>query len=204
MIATKTLKQNLDSIDVTGPRFTAKSEFSQCRVTVDGKPLKLKLNGTVFMLPSKNEHDDYGTSFKMGVECDSTDMVIFENIMEKMYDELDDDEYDPKQPHDDGSIFFKLPTNKALSEFTFESNVPIKPGKLSNDRLEQFMPVTLDLLVSGWYLRKKDEDSNGKHVKKFGVTYKVRKITFGGEKARSKKRKTDEDEVTPSPEQIKK
>jgi len=203
MIAIKTLKQNLDSIEVTGPRFTAKSEFSQCRVTADGKALKLKLNGTLFMLPTKNEHDDYGTSFKMGVECDGGDMTIFENIMEKMYDELDDDQYDPKQPHDDGSIFFKLPTNKALSEFTFESNVPIKPGKLHNDRLEQFMPVTLDLLVSGWYLRKNEngvKDENGKQVKKFGLTYKIRKITFGGEKARSKKRKTDEDEVSPSPE----
>jgi hypothetical protein len=145
------------------------------------------------MLPSKNEHDEYGTSFKIGVECDGEDMLVFENLMEKMYDEVDDDEYQPKQPHEDGSIFFKLPTNKALSEFTFESNVPIKPSKLTHNSLEQFMPVTLDLLVSGWYLRKKD-------VKKFGLTLKIKKIAFGGEKRASKKRKTEEDEVSPSPQ----
>lgn len=197
MSTIKTLKHQLESINVTGPRYTGKSEFAQCRVTLDGKPLKIKLTGTLFMLPAKNEHDDYGTSFKMGVEFDEGDMIVFDTILEKMMEVVDDDSYSVKPGHDDGNIFFKLPTNKALSEFTFESNVPIKPGKLGSEKLDQFMPVHIDLIVSGWYLKKKDSDE-----KKFGLTYKIRKVCFGSEKVRApvvKKRKTEEDEVSISP-----
>ena len=194
MSTIKTLKHQLESINVTGPRYTGKSEFAQCRVTLDGKPLKVKLTGTLFMLPAKNEHDDYGTSFKMGVEFDEGDMIVFDTILEKMMEVVDDESYSVKPGHDDGNIFFKLPTNKALSEFTFESNVAIKPGKLGSDKLDQFMPVTIDLIVSGWYLKKRDED-----VKKYGLTYKIRKVCFGNEKVKTpavKRRKTEEDEVS--------
>jgi len=194
MSLVKTIKHQLDSINVTAPKYTGKSEFSQCRVTLDGKPLKLKLSGTLFMLPTKNEHEEYGTSFKVGVEFDEGDMIVFETILDKMQEVIGDDSYECKPSHTDGSIFFKLGTNKSLSEFSFESNVPIKPGKLHNDKLEQHMQITLDLLVSGWYLKKKGVDGE----KKFGLTYKIRKIIFGAEKRPSKKRKAEDDEVSTS------
>lgn len=194
MSLVKTIKHQLDSINVTAPKYTGKSEFSQCRVTLDGKPLKLKLTGTIFMLPAKNEHEEYGTSFKIGVEFDEGDMIVFETILDKMLEVVNDESYECKPSHTDGSIFFKLGTNKALSEFSFESNVPIKPGKLQNEKLEQHMQITMDLLVSGWYLKKKGVDGE----KKFGLTYKIRKINFGGEKVRSKKRKVEDDEVSTS------
>lgn len=189
MSSIKSIKNSLDSISVTKPKYQGKSNFSQCRVTHDGKPLKVKLHGNMFMLPTRNEHEEYGISFKAGIEFNEDDMVVFENIIEKMYKEADDDDYDVKQPHEDGAIFMKLPTNKALSEFTFDSNVPIKPGKLSHEKLEQHMSVTVELMVSGWYLYDKDAD-----VKKLGVTMKLRKIQFGQEKP-VKKRKLGEDEV---------
>ena len=189
MSSVKTIKNSLDSLTVTKPKYQGKSNFSQCRVTHDGKPLKLKLHGNMFMLPMKNEHEDYGISFKAGIEFNEDDMVVFEDIIEKMYDQANDGDYVVKQPHEDGSIFMKLPTNKALSEFTFESNVPIKPGRLDHDKLEQHMAVTVDLLVSGWYLNDKSAD-----VKKLGVTMKIRKIHFGQEKS-TKKRKVGDDEV---------
>lgn len=194
MTTIKTLKHQLESINVTAPRYTGKSEFAQCRVTLDGKPLKVKLTGTLFMLPAKNEHEEYGTTFKMGVEFDEGDMIVFDTVLEKMMEVVDDESYVVKPGHEDGNIFFKLPTNKSLSEFTFESNVPIKPGKLGSDKLDQFMPVTVELILSGWYMKKKDED-----VKKYGLTFKIRKVCFGNEKVRAppvKKRKTEEDEVS--------
>ena len=145
------------------------------------------------MLPTKNEHEEYGISYKMGVEFDEGDMIVFETILEKMGEVLDDESFEVKNSHEDGSIFFKLPTNKALSEFTFDSNVPIKPGKLGNEKIEQHMQVAVDLLVSGWYLKKKDDGD-----KKYGLTFKIRKIMFGQEKKPTKRRKTEDDEVSTS------
>jgi hypothetical protein len=201
MTTVKTLKSQLNNITVTSPKFTSKSQFSPCRVLLDGKALKVKLTGNLFMLPAKNEHEDYGISFKMGVEFEEDDMVVFDKVLEEMLKKVGDDEFAMKPCHEDGNIFFKLGTNRAMSEFTFESNVAIRPGKLVNEKLEQHMQVTLELTVSGWYLKKKDEDE-----KKFGLTFKIRKICFGQEKVKhvSKKRKTggggsgekEEDEVS--------
>jgi hypothetical protein len=145
------------------------------------------------MLPTKNEHEDYGISFKIGVEFDEDDMVVFDKVLEKMLAKCEDDSFAMKPCHEDGTIFFKLGTNRALSEFTFDSNLAIRPGKLGHDKLEQHMQVTLEIAVSGWYLNKKEEDE-----KKFGLTFKIRKITFGQEKSKPvvKKRKTEEDEVS--------
>lgn len=139
------------------------------------------------MLPQKQEHEEYGTSYKMGVEFNPEDMDVLERVIELMCAEINDDEFDVKLPHDDGSIFFKLGTNKSMSEFTFESNVSLKPSKLNTDKLEQFSAITLDLLVSGWFM-------NNDGVKKYGLTLKVQKVWFGGEKVKSVKRKKPVDE----------
>lgn len=145
------------------------------------------------MLPQKQEHEDYGTSFKMGVEFNPEDMDILERVIELMCAEINDDDFDVKSPHDDGKIFFKLATNKTMSEFTFESNVALKPSKLNNDKLEQFSMITLDILVAGWYMNNNDDGT-----KKYGLSLKVQKVWFGGEKSLKKRKKPvqdcDEDE----------
>jgi hypothetical protein len=190
--AVRTIKHQLDSINVSGPLFTKKSMFSQCRVTLGGKPLRIKLSGVCFFVPTKQESDDYGTSYKMGVEFDEGDLEVLDTIIEKMVDVADDSCFEVKQPHNDGSIFFKLPTNSSHSEFTFKSNVAIKPSKLDNEKIYQFVPVHMEIAVAGWYMKKADDD------KKIGLTFKIAKITFGDEKVvkKSLKRKAEDDEVS--------
>lgn len=194
MTTIKTLKNNLSSIEVSAPKFTSKSDFAQSRVTLDGKALKVKLVGEIFMLPSKNEHEDYGTSFKMGCEFDEGDMIVFETVLDKMLEEVDAS-FKVKPSHEEGKIFFKLPTNKNMSEFTFDSNVPIKPGKLGHDKLDQHMPFYIELIVGGWYLKKLEMGEE----RKFGLKFTIKKIHFGEEKKIVKKRKVEEDEVSTSP-----
>lgn len=181
----KYIKNRLDEIEVAGPRFTAKSVFSQARVTFDGKPLRMKLQGHMFMLPQKQEHDQYGIRYSIGCEFNEDDLVVLESVYDKLKDNVDDD-FSGKEVHNEGAVFFKLPTNKAQSEFDFDNNLGLKPMKLNNDKLERQMLVTFDLIVSGWY--KSDS-------KQFGLSYKFKKIHFGAEKKSVKRRKLDDEEI---------
>ena len=133
------------------------------------------------MLPRRIE-SEYGVNFSAGFSFETVDLEILEKILEKMSAEVDD-EWEVKECHDDGSIFLKLLTNNTQSEFKFESNVPIKPLKLHHDKLEQHMDATVELVVAGWY-------RNTPEKKQYGLTLKVKKITWGNEK---RKRKHDDE-----------
>jgi hypothetical protein len=133
------------------------------------------------MLPRRIE-SEYGVKFSAGLSFEASDLDILEKILAKMGEEVDDD-WTVKGYHDDGSIFLKLLTNANQSEFKFDSNVPIKPLKLDNDKLEQHMDTTVELVVSGWY-------RNTPETKQYGLTLKVKKITWGNEK---RKRKHDDE-----------
>lgn len=181
----KSLKNRLDDIEVSGPKFTSKSVFSQARVTLDGKPLRMKLQGHLFMLPQKQEHDEYGVRYSMGCEFNEDDLTVLECVFDKIKDHVDDD-FCGKEVHNEGAIFFKLPTNKAQSEFDFENNLGLKPMKLQNEKMERQMLVTIDLIVNGWY--KSDS-------KQFGVSYKFKKVHFGAEKKVVKRKRVDDEDI---------
>lgn len=189
MASIKTLKTQLDDITVSKPKYGGKSSFAQCKVTLDGKPLRAKLSGSLFMTPRKQEHDVYGTSFKMGVEFQEDDMIVFETVVEKM-GKVVGDEYTAKLPHDNGSMFIKLPTNKVLSDFACDLNVPIRPNKLEHEKISQHMPVTVDLIVGGWFMNNETSDEQ-----KYGLSFNVKKITFATEKPKQKKKRHDGEDI---------
>ncbi len=101
-----------------------------------------------------------------------------------------DESWEQKQVHDDGKIFLNLQANSASTDFVFESNLPVKPLKLQHEKIDQYMDVTVEFTVTGWYLKNDDAEE-----KKYGLTLKVKKIHWGEEKKVVKKKKTEDDEV---------
>jgi hypothetical protein len=76
--------------------------FSSTSVTQNGKSMKLKLQGVLFWTPKKQESEEYGTThYKFGVQFNEDDLEILDNVLGKM-EELVDDEYTGKPPHDEG------------------------------------------------------------------------------------------------------
>lgn len=167
--------------------------FSNSTIKVNGNPLKVKLTGRMFMIPTRSEHDDFGLSYKIGCEFDTLSAGIksLDAALLAIGSNLLDGESQAKEPHNDGTMFLKLPVNSTHTEFKMESNIPIKPTKLLNDKIDQDMDVTVELLVSGWYRNDPEEDGM-----KYGLSFKMKKIHFGEEK-KTKKQKVDlDDEVT--------
>ena len=197
------MNANNKTITVTPPKFSkytkddvygnyAKGDtkpFSICAVRTDGKQLKLKLPGTLFMLPMRNEHSEYGVKYSVGVEFNATDLEVLDNALDQMAAHLDEN-WEPKPVHDDGKIFLSLKPKAGDKEFAFDTNVPIRPLHLAHDKIEQFMDVTVEVAIAGWY--RTDDDVN-----KYGLTLQVRKITWGEEPKKTVRKRKVEDEVRP-------
>jgi hypothetical protein len=131
----------------------------------------------------------------MGVEFQIGDLEALEKVEELMRSYVDDT-WELKQFHNTGKIFFKLPVDSNHSAFKMVSNVPIKPGKLINDKIQQFTDITVDLGVLGWYqtvANKEEEELSEGDKNKFGISFKIHGVHFGG--AVKKRKKVDEDEV---------
>lgn len=188
MSSIQSIQKKISTLTTTPPKFKVKkgvlNKFSNTIVKVDGKPLKVKMTGDLFMVPTKTVHDDYGTKYSVGVEFSESDCAIFENILDSMDPE---DGWVRKETHDDGKIFLKLRTNASQSEFLTTSNIAIRPSKLHSDKLDLGMEVQVEMDVGGWFMQDEDE-------KIFGVTLKVKSIHYGSI-VQKKRRKTDDDEV---------
>jgi hypothetical protein len=131
------------------------------------------------MEPKFFPHDDYGDSYKFGVKFEEDSLFKLEQAVLALGHNAEHD-WTAKNPHDDGTIFFKLKTDKEDTKFTTEINVPIKPAKLKNDKISTDMDVTIDVGIGGWYQ---------KSAKKYGLTLKLKKVTFGTAEPKTSRRK---------------
>ena len=185
-----TLLKKIDTLTVTPPKFGLNKDktpktFSQSVIKIEKKPLKIKMTGDLFMLPNRTEHETYGLKYSLGVEFKSSDCELFDAILDKM----DLDGWERKDLHDDGKMYLTLKTAKNLTDFSFTSNLPIKPLRLVNDNLVENMDVTVEFVLSGWYMNTVDD--NEEEVKKYGLSMKIKSIWFGPETSPSKKRKVE-------------
>jgi hypothetical protein len=180
------LIKKINTLTITDPKFGSKKgvikKFSQSVVKIEKKPLRLKITGDLFMMPNRNESEDYGLKYSIGVEFQESECELFDAILDK----LEIDGWERKECHDEGKIFLTLKANAGSTDFTCTSNVPIKPLKLTSDKLDLGMEVTVDLAVAGWYMQDEDE-------KKYGLTLKVKGLFFGPQPIKRKRK--DDDEV---------
>lgn len=189
----------MSKLVVKAPKYTIDKatgeprSFSSTSVTQNGKSMKLKLQGILFWKPNKQESEEYQTTnYKFGVQFNEDDLEILDSILGKM-EELVDDEYTGKPPHDEGKIYFKLRPNSDSSKFTTKMDVAITPKKLIHEDIDFGNDVTVEFLVGGWYMDKDDE-------KKFGLTLTVKQVWFKEElkkpvPKRKKPAVTSDDEV---------
>lgn len=184
----KTIRDKIDKLKMTTPKFIGKSKYGNSKISLDGHPLKVKITGNLFMLPVEKTHELYGTTYSMGVEFAEEDMDVFDKLIVMMFSRIGDTDFEIKVPHNGGTIFFKLKTNESGENFEHESNVVISPDQLNHENIERNIDVTVELLISGWYMK-----SGG--TKKLGLNLKVQKIWFGGEKTKGKKRKIEDDDI---------
>ena len=177
------LLKKINSLTCTEPKFggAKNKKFSNSIVKIEKKPVSVKLNGNLFMLPKRDE-SEFGIKYSMGVEFLEEDCALLDAILDK----LEVDDWERKECHNEGSIFLTLKPNTGHTDFKCTSNLSIKPLKLYNDKLDTGMEVTVDMAVSGWYMQ--DEDT-----RKYGLTLKVKSLFFGPPP--SKRKRKDDDEV---------
>ena len=193
-----TLKKNLDQIIAkNGPAFKidkktgAHRQFCSTPITFQDKPLVVKMTGDLFMKPYRNDHEDYGTAFSIGISF--TDTAVLDRALETVREFLTlDDGWVVKDVFDEGKMFLKLKPTKQFSGWEFTSNIQFKPNKLEHDKIDTGMEVTVELVVSGWYSNRIYQNME---VLQYGLTTKLKDIHFGPQPVK-KKRKTDEEEVS--------
>lgn len=98
---------------------------------------------------------------------------------------LTDDFEEIKEPHRQGTIFFKMLTNAAQTKFNTTMNLPLTPMKLKDKRIEEQMTVTAEFTVSCWFSKN---NLKGEH--KAGLAFKLKELKFGDEPV-TKKNKTE-------------
>lgn len=191
MLSLTTLrKSGYEKVEVKRPLLSKKSKFTMVQIKNDSKKLKFKIAGEMFYPPAKQEHDQYGVKYTMGVKFSADDCEIFDKCLdgiEEQLQELGESDWERKETHDDGSIFLKLGTNKSHSEFSFSNNLQLKPTCLNHDKLDSGMDVQVELELGGWLMRVEGE-------KKYGLTLSIKSIHFGALE-KKKKRKVEEDDV---------
>jgi hypothetical protein len=176
-LTVKYLKSHLDDIVVSQPAWKKSSVFANSRVVLDGKPLKIKLQGSLLMPPTEQEAPWGEVLIKMGCLFNEDDLSPLEHVHEKLFSH--EEEFKGTPVHNEGAIFFKLKKNK--NDFGFETNVHgFKPNKLTSDKIVKGMNISLEVTIGSWF--KKDSQQ-------FGLVYTINKITFGPEKAKPVKRK---------------
>lgn len=79
MSSPKTIKSQLDTLKLNPPKYAKytkddpngnyskgdKKSFTQTPIKIGGKPLRLKMTGDLFMIPTRNEHVEYGLKYKV-------------------------------------------------------------------------------------------------------------------------------------------
>lgn len=186
-----TLKKNISQLMVTKPVF-GKGDFGKTSVKLDGKEIKVKLVGTLIYKPTEQKSKEYGQKYTVGINFDAGECELFDKILLALRDNVSNskEQWEPKLPHDDGTMFLKLGTNKTLTKFSAETNSSITPMDLGDDSIDVGMDVAVELTVGGWYLKKDDEN-------KYGLSFKTTKLNFGPvEKPKARKRKPASDDAT--------
>lgn len=186
MSSINTLKKNIAQLMVTAPKY-GKGDFGSTSVKIDGKPVNVKLTGTLIYKPSEQKSKEYGQKYSIGINFDPVECELFDKILLALRDQVSNtkEHWDPKLPHDDGTMFLKLSTDKNLTKFNAACNIGITPMDLEDDTIDVGMDVTVEMIVGGWFL--KNDECN-----KYGLSFKTTKVTFGTvekPKARSHKRK---------------
>ncbi|MFA7327761.1 MAG: hypothetical protein WC121_13925 [Candidatus Kapaibacterium sp.] len=170
MLQAKKVLASYDKIVIKNPKF-GNNTFAQGAIKFNGSPLKLQLKGDLFMLPSRQESEEYGLKYSLGVEFNESDCAVFDKLLDTMADMKNDNEYDRKEAHNDGKIFLSLKPNAKNNDFKCAINLPIKPLKLVNDKIDVGEEVEVDMLVSGWWMA-------GENGCKYGLTLGVKAIRF--------------------------
>ncbi len=151
------------------PKYKGESDFANVNIKdEDHSPLRVSVCGVLIMEPRLMPHDDYGDSYKFGVRFDEDELFKLDQALLAVGHHAP--EWTEKPAHEDGTIFFKLATDKTNSKFTADISPKISPRKIENDKISTDMDVTVEFSVGGWYKRD---------IEKFGLTLKVKKVVFG-------------------------
>ena len=158
---------------ISQPKFYPKKPFGKIVLKSEGSPISITEKGTIIMVPKKEEHDEYGLSYKVGVAFDEDCAFIKEldDCLEELRSVVKTDAV-LKSPHNEGTVFFKLTTDTRGAKFKCASNVLIKPSKLSSNLISSGDNVECVVLVGCWIMRKEGE------ADKAGLTLTLQKLTF--------------------------
>jgi hypothetical protein len=178
-------------------KFTLKPIGQFTRVTLKPETgTVLKLTGTLVYLPTKQEHDEFGTKFSLGIRFEEDDMKQFEKALEniaKGVHEMIGIHPTIKDFHSEGMVFFKLPVNGEHSKFTCTTVPNITPRKLEHSSVQTDEEITIEFTPSGWVQRTSDDEA------KCGISCKIKKIQFGPRVTKKAKKAVekveDEDEL---------
>ena len=149
----------------------------------------MKLTGTLTFVPTKQDHDEYGTKFSFGVRFEESDMEEFDQCLETLSQQIKTKlgfEPTTKDFHNDGVIFFKIPVNGEHSKFTCVISPSITPRKLDHSSIQTDEDVMIEFSPSAW-VQQVDEESA-----KCGISCKIKKIQFGPRPMKKKKTKSDD------------
>ena len=189
----KQIKTALSKLALKTPKWLKNKDgsskpFAQGQLKLNGKLLTARIPGVLFFTPTRQEHEEYGLSYRFGVQFDENEVEFLDDIINKM-EALMGDDVEVKPPHNEGTIYFKLAPNNKQTAFQCDINIPIAPSKLKSEDIEQGMDVTVEFKVTPWYRRDENDE------KQMGLALKVKKLFFGEEpKPKAKKRKSTVDE----------
>ncbi len=159
-------------IVASSPKYKGESDFASVNIKDDDhSPLRVTVTGVLIMAPRLFEHDDFGDSFKFGVRFDEDELFKLDQAILAVGHHAPG--WTEKPAHEDGTIFFKLATDKTNSKFTADILPKITPKKIDNDKISTDMDVTVEFNIGGWFQRSSE---------KFGLTLKVKKVVFGNGK----------------------
>ncbi len=188
------------------PKAGETTSFGKPNIRLNSKPLRIAIKGKMhyFSDQDPNEYKDHKT-FSLGVEFLEEDLEALDLTMTKLGQHLKPGSgWVQKYPHESGSVFFKLPTNKTHDAFTFTSNAIMTPDD-QYDASEVIRNsgnmVTVDFTVGAYALHDTKLDSKtGKEKKMYGLTLAINKLTWEVPKKPVVKRvKTDSDTEKPKP-----
>ncbi len=166
------------------PKEDETAQFARPKLRLNGNTIRLKLKGTFFYGPELQKAVDWKVNrgFSLGVEFEEDDLEVIDKVMHGLSKWMPPPLWTPKEPHTDGKIFFKLPTDNDGKNFKFKHNAPtLKPTHLNDTTLNQTDQCTVDISITAWAMKDEDPEEN-KHM--YGLTLKLNEVFFGEEEAK--------------------
>jgi hypothetical protein len=150
----KQIKSQLSKLSLKTPKWNKDKEgndkpFASGVAKLNGKPLSAKITGNLFFTPTRQEHEEYGLSYRIGVEFNEPDVEFLDDLVNKLEEQMGDD-WEVKVPHNEGKIYFKLQPNIKQNGFQCAINLPLTPTKLLHESIDRDMDVSVEFKLTPW------------------------------------------------------